>query len=92
MKIEPIYNRRDNYSRYRVDGVEDVTKTRRTKLCAVTNEMYEVVVDIKSAWNWMSNGRLIQDAMPNLTLEQREFLISGLTPAEFKELYRYEEE
>ena len=90
MKIEPLYNKRHNYSRYRVDGVEDVTKTERTKLCAVTGEMYRVVVDIKSAWNWMSNGMLIQDAMPDLTLEQREFLISGLTPEEFKELYKDE--
>ena len=86
-KIEWLHNKRDNYSRYRVNGVEVESKTKRTKMCAVTNKMYEVVVDVEAAWQWMSNGKLIQDVMPDLSLAEREFLISGLTPDEFDELY-----
>ena len=30
------------------------------------------------------NGKLIQDAMPNLTADEREFMISGTTPADWE--------
>ena len=33
------------------------------------------------------NGALIQDAMPQLDADQREFLISGITPAEWNEAF-----
>lgn len=36
------------------------------------------------AWR---NGMLIQDAMPNLPADQREFLISGCTPEDFNKLF-----
>jgi len=32
-------------------------------------------------------GELIQHAMPNLTADEREFLISGLAPGEFESLW-----
>lgn len=32
-------------------------------------------------------GELIQNAMPHLTPDQREFLISGLYPGEFEEMF-----
>lgn len=35
---------------------------------------------------WQS-GELIQNAMPNLTPGQREFLISGITPDEWKKMF-----
>ena len=31
------------------------------------------------------NGKLIQNAMPELNNEQREFLVTGITPNEWKE-------
>jgi hypothetical protein len=40
---------------------------------------------------WQS-GELIQNAMPNLSLEEREFLISGLLPGEFDQLFSPDEE
>jgi hypothetical protein len=33
------------------------------------------------------NGTLIQRAMPNLTAEEREFLMTGTTPEEWKEMF-----
>lgn len=35
-------------------------------------------------WN---DGMPIQDAMPNLTAEQREFLMTGITPEEWEALF-----
>lgn len=34
---------------------------------------------------WLG-GKLIQDAMPDLSTDDREFLISGMTPHEWKEM------
>jgi hypothetical protein len=35
---------------------------------------------------------LIQDAMPDLSSEMREFIVSGITPWEWEELYGEEDE
>lgn len=34
-----------------------------------------------------ANGELIQNVYPNLDNEQREFLISGITPEEWSEIF-----
>lgn len=39
-----------------------------------------------------TNGMLIQDAMPNLTMEQREFIMTGVTPEEWEEHIEEEDE
>lgn len=41
------------------------------------------------AWE---NGGLIQNVMPNLNADQREFLISGMTPGQFEELFPEEDD
>lgn len=33
------------------------------------------------------NGNLIQDAMPNISAEDREFLMTGITPEEWEETF-----
>lgn len=33
------------------------------------------------------NGELIQDVFPHLPAEEREFIMSGITPDEWKEIY-----
>lgn len=38
------------------------------------------------------NGTLIQDAMPEATVDQREFLISGCTPACWARMFGTQEE
>ena len=40
------------------------------------------------AW---SAGKLIQDVMPDLDEDQREFLISGMMPGEFEAMFGEEE-
>lgn len=47
----------------------------------ITFEQYE-------AW---SNGKLIQDAMPHLSVEDREFIVSGCTADDFDFLFPEEE-
>lgn len=37
--------------------------------------------------DWVNNNRLIQDAFPDLTSDQREFLMTGTTPEEWKEVF-----
>lgn len=36
-------------------------------------------------------GAMIQDAMPNLSSDMREFILTGITPSEWKELYGEED-
>lgn len=58
--------------------------------CVFTGKMYKVVVPIKgySAWR---KGMMIQDALPELSAEDREFLISGISPEGWKEAFGEEE-
>ena len=35
---------------------------------------------------------LIQDAFPHLNFEEREFILTGITPEEWDELFKYDEE
>jgi hypothetical protein len=44
----------------------------------------DVTQEQLDAWK---NGCLIQDAMPNLTPDEREFIKSGITPAEWEKLF-----
>ena len=54
----------------------------------VTGKMNQRNIDISfeqyDAW---ANGELIQDAMPNIKAEDREFIISGCTPDDFLFLF-----
>ncbi len=52
-----------------------------TKQCMLTGDTNTMEIDVTQdqldAWK---NGMLIQDAMPNLTAEHREFIMTGTTP------------
>lgn len=52
----------------------------RTREFDVTQEQYD-------AWE---KGELIQKAMPHLSADDREFIISGLTPDEWEEMCKDE--
>jgi hypothetical protein len=45
-----------------------------------------VIVPAKS-WHEWRNGKLIQDAMPTLSVDDREFLISGICGKCFDEMF-----
>lgn len=46
----------------------------------------EIPVTEKQLENWQC-GMLIQDAMPNLTPDQREFLMTGITAQEWEDTF-----
>lgn len=41
---------------------------------------------------WRASDRLVQSVFPDLTIEQREFLLTGSTPQEWIEVFGEEEE
>ena len=43
-----------------------------------------VTVDQLKAWE---DGELIQNVMPNLTPDQREFIMTGVTPEEWENVF-----
>jgi hypothetical protein len=65
---------------------EIMTKLSFKKKCSVTGRTYMVTVDPHKYHLYRDGKLLIQDALPDLTPDEREFLISGLTPAEFNVL------
>lgn len=42
-------------------------------------------------YHWMMKGAHVQYAFDNLNADEREFLITGITPAEWKEIFKDEE-
>lgn len=42
---------------------------------------------VKEYEEWLISGKYIQDAMPNTSADDREFLISGTTPEEWDEMF-----
>lgn len=61
---------------------------RKSDLTGKDNTM-DLPVTEEQLRNWIGNnehpGQLILDAMPHLSAEQREFLISGCSPEEWQE-------
>ena len=64
--------------------------TRRSPLTGVLNTL-ELNIDQYGYDAW-KKGALIQDVFPNLTVDEREFILSGLLPNEWEELFSEDEE
>ena len=63
---------------------------RTSVLTGKVHEMEIPVTEVQLA-RWKA-GELIQDVMPNITADQREFIISGITPEEWDEQFKDEAE
>jgi hypothetical protein len=59
--------------------------TRKSQITGKTHQQEIPVTSVQIA-RWES-GELIQDVMPELTPEQREFLISGITEEEWQRAF-----
>lgn len=63
-----------------------------TRTSALTNTVRSIDLPVTQeqidAWE---NGELIQDAMPALTPDQREFIKTGITPEEWAKCFGDEE-
>ena len=58
------------------------------KTSSLTSKTHQMEIDVsdKQIALWME-GALIQDVMPNLSPDEREFLMTGITPAEWDEAF-----
>lgn len=65
-----------------VDG-----KIVRSGVCSATGETYSVSLTERQVFEWRVCGLFIQNVAPELDADQREFLISGVTPAEWEQLF-----
>ena len=55
-------------------------------VCTITGEKYSVRVPGRELFAYRQ-GKSIQDAMSSLSAEDREFLISGVSPAGWKKIF-----
>jgi hypothetical protein len=67
-------------------------QTTVSKMCSVTNKLYELTVPTDKYLEYLKGKTLIQNVFPELNAEQREFLISGHTPAEWDAMFKFVEE
>ena len=59
----------------------------------IKNKEVEMELDITPVQYAMwEDGMLVQDAFPNLTPDEREFILTGLLPSEWEELLGKKEE
>ena len=60
---------------------------RVSPLTGITNTMYMDISDEQiEEWNDTNRTRLIQDIFPNLTEAEREFIMTGYTVSDWKEM------
>jgi hypothetical protein len=57
---------------------------RRDSILTGKSHAREITLDMKDYYKWQ-NGMLIQNALPYLSPEDREFLMTGITPKEWRE-------
>jgi len=59
-----------------------------SKVSDMSNKMHTMDIDVtdEQLQDWR-DGTPIQDAMPNLTPDEREFIKTGITPKEWDEMF-----
>tara|TARA_Y100000389_G_scaffold103118_1_gene100008 strand:- start:12428 stop:12637 length:210 start_codon:yes stop_codon:yes gene_type:complete len=57
------------------------------------NNVMDIDITLSQYVSWERGGILIQNAMPNISLDEREFIISGCMPDDFDSLFgEYDEQ
>ena len=74
-----------SYNVKKIDNMDGTSKIYGN--CVCTGEMYECIVPTEGI-NKRLKGENIQDCMPNVSKENREFIISGMSPDGWKNLYK----
>ena len=59
-----------------------------SKVSDISNKMHTMDIDVtdEQLQDWRE-GTAIQDAMPNLTPDEREFIKTGITPKEWDDFF-----
>ena len=65
----------------------DLNSVRISRRCRITGEYFVIDLKYRDYKRWKHEGELIQDVFPEMEPDIREILISGYTPAEFKEIF-----
>jgi hypothetical protein len=68
-----------------LNGVYTMKITRTSRLTGKTSVMY-LDITKEQLFSWV-DGQLIQDAMPQLSAEEREFMMTGITPDEWDSVF-----
>jgi len=76
------------YETFHPDGRCTVTRT--SGISGVISKM-EMPIKYEQYQRWL-DGALIQDALPHLNAEQREFLMTGITPEEWAKTFPPDDE
>jgi hypothetical protein len=74
----------------RTMNIDEQTVT-TSKVCSVTGELYSVTVPFEQYRSW-KDGMLSQRAMPQLSADEREFVMSGTTPKEWEQIFPLEDD
>ena len=64
-----------------------------TRKSMFSNTIYTREIDITQEQldDWTNTRALIQDVMPQLSVDDREFLMTGITPDEWKSMFSTDE-
>jgi hypothetical protein len=65
---------------------ESMMKIKRQNIFTNETNVMELAVEFEQLERWHRGG-LIQDVMPHLTADEREFLMTGCLPGEFDKLF-----
>ena len=63
----------------------------RTSILSGKESTMDLPITVEQIAKWQS-GELIQDVFPDLPKEQREFLLSGITPEEWEKAFPPEDD
>ncbi len=66
-------------------------KVEARRSCQVTGNLFIIRVDAQALIEW-KEGKLIQEAMPQLSKDEREILMTGYTPAEWDGLFKEDDD
>lgn len=73
--------------------VDPITRmVKLTRNCAITNKPHSIILTSYQYKRWCGNNDLIQKVLPELSVDDREFLISGVSPEGFELMFPKEEE
>jgi hypothetical protein len=77
---------------FEFETVTDGTRITRTSISSGKRNAMVLPVTREQVERWSSERSLVQNAFPNLNAEQREFLLSGMTPEEWNDTFPPEDE
>tara|TARA_R110000851_G_scaffold210757_1_gene363307 strand:+ start:460 stop:774 length:315 start_codon:yes stop_codon:yes gene_type:complete len=69
-------------NKFERDGTATISRE-----CSVTNEEYSVTVKASDWFLKVYKDKTVQSIWPDMNSDDREFIISGMTPAEWDSLY-----